>query len=77
METASRSPRLPIRAWLSNAQEIIIHINRKITPCLWFDDKAEEAAGFYNCGFQKFQDRSHYALRKSRIRGSQEASGLR
>ncbi|RJQ68983.1 MAG: VOC family protein [Desulfobacteraceae bacterium] len=28
-----------------------MHIEQKITPCLWFDDRAEEAAGFYTSIF--------------------------
>jgi predicted 3-demethylubiquinone-9 3-methyltransferase (glyoxalase superfamily) len=27
-------------------------ITQKITPCLWFDDKAEEAATFYTSIFK-------------------------
>src|SRR4029453_12234670 len=35
---------------------------RKITPCLWFDGRAEEAARFYTSIFRnsKINDVSHY-----------------
>ena len=28
-------------------------MNRKIAPCLWFDDSAEEAVGFYTSLFER------------------------
>ena len=35
---------------------------QKITPCLWFDDKAEEAANYYVSIFKdsKVGDVTHY-----------------
>jgi predicted 3-demethylubiquinone-9 3-methyltransferase (glyoxalase superfamily) len=29
-----------------------VQVTQKITPCLWFDDRAEEAAGFYTAIFR-------------------------
>jgi len=29
-----------------------MHVTQKITPCLWFDDQAEEAVGFYTAVFR-------------------------
>ena len=40
---------------------------RKLTPCLWFDSEAEEAANFYVFRFQKFQDRKDQPLRQGGI----------
>jgi predicted 3-demethylubiquinone-9 3-methyltransferase (glyoxalase superfamily) len=34
-----------------NARRIIMQITPKISPCLWFDDQAEEAAKFYTSVF--------------------------
>ena len=30
---------------------------KKLTPCLWFDDKAEEAATFYVSIFKRSEER--------------------
>jgi len=35
---------------------------QKITPFLWFDKQAEEAAKFYTSIFQEFQDRENCPL---------------
>ena len=40
---------------------------QKITPCLWFDDQAEEAAEFYTAIFQQFKDRHHRSVWRSGI----------
>ncbi len=39
---------------------------KPMTPCLWFDDQAEEAAKFYTSIFPELQDRPHHPLRRSR-----------
>ena len=35
-------------------------MQQKITPNLWFDTEAEEAAGFYTSVFEKTQDKIDY-----------------
>ena len=44
---------------------------RKITPCLWFDDQAEEAARFYTSVFEnsKITDLSRYGEAGQEIHG--------
>ncbi len=39
---------------------------QRITPCLWFDDQAEEAAGFYTAIFKNSRIVHDLALRGSR-----------
>ena len=39
---------------------------QKITPCLWFDDQAEEAAKFYTAIFHNSKDRQHDSVWRSR-----------
>jgi predicted 3-demethylubiquinone-9 3-methyltransferase (glyoxalase superfamily) len=51
---------------------------QKITPCLWFDDKAEEAAKFYASIFKnsKIGDITHYRKEGYEIHGREEGSVL-
>ena len=53
-----------------------IQRTNKITPCLWFDDKAEEAANFYVSLFNnsKLGDVSRYGDSGSEVSGQQEGS---
>ena len=37
-------------------------IIQKITPCLWFDNQAEDAAKFYVSIFHKFSDWGRHPL---------------
>ena len=46
---------------------------QRITPCLWFDNQAEEAARFYVSIFEN----SAHALREGGLRDSRKAGGLR
>ena len=39
------------------------HIKQKLTPCLWFDTQAEEAAGIGRDLFAQFLDRLATQLR--------------
>jgi predicted 3-demethylubiquinone-9 3-methyltransferase (glyoxalase superfamily) len=51
---------------------------QKITPCLWFDDKAEEAAKFYASIFEnsKVGDVTHYGKEGYESHGREEGSVL-
>ena len=51
---------------------------QKITPCLWFDDKAEEAANYYVSIFKdsKVGDVTHYGKEGYEIHGREEGSVL-
>ena len=51
---------------------------QNITPCLWFDDKAEEAAKFYASIFKnsKIGDVIHYGKEGYEIHGKEEGSVL-
>ena len=51
---------------------------QKITPCLWFDDKAEEAAKFYASIFKnsKIGDVTQYGKEGYEIHGKEEGSVL-
>ena len=51
---------------------------QNITPCLWFDDKAEEAAKFYASIFNnsKIGDVIHYGKEGYEIHGKEEGSVL-
>jgi predicted 3-demethylubiquinone-9 3-methyltransferase (glyoxalase superfamily) len=51
---------------------------QKITPCLWFDDKAEEAAKFYASIFKnsKIGDVIHYGKEGYEIHGREDGSVL-
>jgi predicted 3-demethylubiquinone-9 3-methyltransferase (glyoxalase superfamily) len=51
---------------------------QKITPCLWFDDKAEEAAKFYASIFKnsKIGDVTHYGKEGYEIHRKEEGSVL-
>ena len=51
---------------------------QKITPCLWFDDKAEEAANYYVSIFKdsKVGDVTHYGKEWYEIHGREEGSVL-
>ena len=46
---------------------------QKITPFLWFDNQAEEAADFYVAVFfrqdREFENKEHHTLRRSGCRG--------
>jgi predicted 3-demethylubiquinone-9 3-methyltransferase (glyoxalase superfamily) len=56
----------------------IIANMKKITPCLWFDDKAEEAAKFYTSIFEdsKIGDVTYYGKEGYKIHGREEGSVL-
>ncbi len=41
-------------------------IKQKITPCLWFDSEAEDAAKFYIAIFPQFPDQADQPLWRSR-----------
>jgi predicted 3-demethylubiquinone-9 3-methyltransferase (glyoxalase superfamily) len=49
---------------------------QKITPCLWFDDQAEEAANFYVSIFpnSKIENVTHYAEEVSKVAGRPKGS---
>lgn len=51
---------------------------QKITPCLWFDDKADEAAKFYTFIFKnsKIGDVTYYGKEGYEIHGREEGSVL-
>jgi predicted 3-demethylubiquinone-9 3-methyltransferase (glyoxalase superfamily) len=51
---------------------------QKITPCLWFDDNAEEAANYYVSIFKnsKAGDVTHYGKEGYEIHGREEGSVL-
>lgn len=52
--------------------------NQKITPCLWFDNQAEEAANFYVSIFKnsKIESISHYGKEGFEIHGQKEGTVL-
>ena len=47
---------------------------QKITPFLWFDNQAEEAANFYVSIFKNSKIVEHRALRRGRARRRRAAS---
>jgi predicted 3-demethylubiquinone-9 3-methyltransferase (glyoxalase superfamily) len=49
---------------------------QKITPCLWFDDRAEEAARFYTAIFEnsKILTLAHYGEAGKEVHGKSEGS---
>ena len=49
---------------------------QKISPCLWFDDKAEEAAKFYTSVFKdsKIRDVTRYGKEGYEIHGKEEGT---
>jgi predicted 3-demethylubiquinone-9 3-methyltransferase (glyoxalase superfamily) len=51
-------------------------ITQKITPCLWFDDKAEEAAKFYTSIFKnsKIGDITRYEEEAAKVSGRPKGS---
>ena len=49
---------------------------QKITPCLWFDDKAEEAAKYYVSIFKHSKLGAYDSLWRGRRRGLRQAEGL-
>lgn len=51
---------------------------KPVTPCLWFDSKAEEAAKFYVSVFKnsKIKDISHYGKEGYEIHGQKEGTVL-
>ena len=51
---------------------------KKITPCLWFDNQAEEAANFYVSIFKnsKIESISHYGKEGFEIHGQEEGTVL-
>jgi predicted 3-demethylubiquinone-9 3-methyltransferase (glyoxalase superfamily) len=57
---------------------VLIVDMQKITPCLWFDDKAEEAAKFYASIFKnsKIGDVTHYGKEGFEIHRKEEGSVL-
>lgn len=52
--------------------------NQKITPCLWFDNQAEEAANFYVSVFKnsKIETISHYGKEGFETHGQKEGTVL-
>ncbi|MES2396198.1 MAG: VOC family protein [Bacteroidota bacterium] len=52
--------------------------DQKITPCLWFDNQAEEAANFYVSIFKnsKIESVSHYGKEGFEIHGQKEGTVL-
>ena len=52
--------------------------NQKITPCLWFDNQAEEAANFYTSIFKnsKIESISRYGKEGFEIHGQKEGTVL-
>ena len=36
---------------------------KRIAPCLWFDDQAEQAAAFYTLDLQELEDHQDDAIR--------------
>lgn len=50
---------------------------QKITPFLWFDDKAEEAVNFYTSIFKNSKDRERRSLWGGRGRGVRKTEGNR
>lgn len=52
--------------------------NQKITPCLWFDNQAEEAANFYVSVFKnsKIKTISHYGKEGFETHGQKEGTVL-
>ena len=52
--------------------------NQKITPCLWFDSQAEEAANFYTSIFKdsKIENISRYGKEGFEIHGQKEGTVL-
>lgn len=52
--------------------------NLKITPCLWFDNQAEEAARFYVSIFKdsKMGSISHYTQEGFKVHGREAGSVL-
>lgn len=52
--------------------------DQKITPCLWFDNQAEEAANFYVSIFKnsKIESISHYGKEGFEIHGQKEGTVL-
>ncbi len=52
--------------------------NQKITPCLWFDNQAEEAANFYTSIFKnsKIESISRYGKEGFEIHGQKEGTAL-
>ena len=53
-------------------------MTKKITPCLWFDNQAEEAANFYVSIFKnsKIESISHYGKEGFEIHGQKEGTVL-
>ena len=49
----------------------------RITPCLWFDDQAEEAARFYTAIFRNSKIVSTNSLRRSREGDPRKTGGER
>jgi predicted 3-demethylubiquinone-9 3-methyltransferase (glyoxalase superfamily) len=46
---------------------------KRITPCLWFDTQAEEAAKFYCSIFQEFEDHRGEPLSRGWAGGARQA----
>lgn len=53
-------------------------MKNQITPCLWFDNQAEEAAGFYTSLFRnsKIENISHYGKEGFEVHGQKEGTVL-
>ena len=49
---------------------------QRITPCLWFDDQAEEATKFYVSVFKNSKIRTYDPLWRSRRKGLRETKGI-
>ena len=48
---------------------------QKITPCLWFDDQAEEAAKFYTAIFQIPRSQALLAMEKPGMKSTERPAG--
>ena len=51
-------------------------IKQKISPCLWFDTQAEDAAKFYTSVFKNSRDQTDQPLRQSWPRGARQGARL-
>jgi predicted 3-demethylubiquinone-9 3-methyltransferase (glyoxalase superfamily) len=49
---------------------------QKITPCLWFDDKAEEAVNFYASVFNKSKIKDVTRYRSYATVGNRKSKGI-
>jgi predicted 3-demethylubiquinone-9 3-methyltransferase (glyoxalase superfamily) len=64
--------------WIINQKQIIMATIQKITPCLWFDSEAEEAAKYYVSIFKnsRIGRVSHYGSEGQEIHGQKPGTVL-